>query len=655
MTPLRIFISSAQAEFAEERAALRDYVRGDPLIRRFFDVFRFEDAPASDRRPDQLYLDEVERCDIYVGLFGTDYGNEDEEGVSPTEREFDRATDRGSHRLVFVKGADDARHPKMRALIRKAQAGLIRKRFHTTAELVAGLYAALVEYLEERELLRWGPFDAAPCVKATPDDLDDERMAQFVRTAREVRQLPLPEGTLPERLLEHLNLLNDGRLTNAAVLLFGRTPQRFFISSEIRCAHYHGTEVAKPIPSYQIYKGTVFDLVDQAVDFVLSKINRSIGTRTESARAARTYEIPVGVVTEAIVNAVAHRDYTSNGSVQIMLFADRLEVRNPGRLPTTLTLEKLREAHSSVPGNPLLAESLYLTKYIERMGTGTLDMIRLCTEAGLAEPEFAVTDGFVTTIRRVRGPGHVPGHAMGAEVAAADSEATGCGPPTQVGDQAAIQANDTKGQAEGQEGGQAVLSANQITILRACHDGAVSAETLSAAVGHNSGTGHFKRLLRPLLSEGFLEMTVPDRPTSAAQQYRLTDKGQAAIAPDGSDRIEGEVVDAAGGQVGGQARGQVEGQAKGQGGGRVVLSAKDVAMLQACLHAPVAADVLVAAAGNVGRTGRFRRCLQRLLHDELLEMTVPEKPRSPAQKYRLTDTGRVALQGTAEVNSKSGR
>ena len=288
MTPQRIFISSVQGEFAEERAVLRDYVQADVLIRRFFDVFLFEDVPASDRRPDQLYLDEVERCDIYVGLFGADYGRGDDESVSPTEREFDQATAVGSHRLIFVKGADDdARDPKMQALIRKAQAGLIRKRFNTTAELVTGLYAALVEYLEAKELIRSGPFDAAPCAKATLDDLDIERMAQFTRAARRARQFPLAE-TPPRQLLEHLNLLNDGRLTNAAVLLFGKAPQRFLISSEIRCAHFHGTEVAKPIPSYQVYKGTAFDLVDQAVDFVLSKINRSIGTRAESARAPRS-------------------------------------------------------------------------------------------------------------------------------------------------------------------------------------------------------------------------------------------------------------------------------------------------------------------------------------------------------------------------------
>lgn len=139
MTPVRIFISSVQKEFAGERAALRDYLRGDALMRRFFEVFLFEDIPAADRRTDDLYLDEVRRCDIYVGLFGNDYGSENAEGLSPTEREFDLATAGGKYRLIYVRGTDnDARHPKMRALIGRAESGLIRKRFNTSAELVPG-------------------------------------------------------------------------------------------------------------------------------------------------------------------------------------------------------------------------------------------------------------------------------------------------------------------------------------------------------------------------------------------------------------------------------------------------------------------------------------------------------------------------------------
>lgn len=184
------------------------------------------------------------------------------------------------------------------------------------------------------------------------------------------------------------------------MLLFGQAPQRFLISSEIKCAHFHGTEGAKPIPSYQVYKGTVFALVDQAVDFVMSKIALSVGTRAESVQVPVKYEIPKEVVTEAIVNAVAHRDYTDSSSVQVMLFADRLEVMNSGRLPPALTVEKLRVPHPSLPGNPLLAESMYLLQYIERMGTGTVDMIRRCAEAGLPEPEFDVGAGFLIRIWR---------------------------------------------------------------------------------------------------------------------------------------------------------------------------------------------------------------------------------------------------------------
>src|SRR2546423_13277523 len=112
MATAPIFISSVQKELAEERRAVKVFIEGDALLRRFFTVFLFEDLPARDRRADEVYLQEVKRCAVYVGIFGNEYGHEDAEGVSPTEREFDRATARGKTRLIFVKGADDsARHP----------------------------------------------------------------------------------------------------------------------------------------------------------------------------------------------------------------------------------------------------------------------------------------------------------------------------------------------------------------------------------------------------------------------------------------------------------------------------------------------------------------------------------------------------------------
>jgi predicted HTH transcriptional regulator len=397
-----LFVSSVQNELSAERRAIKSFLQNDPLLRRFFDVFLFEDLPASDRRADDVYLGEVENCDLYVGLFGNEYGSEDARGISPTEREFDLATQKGKPRLIFVKGADDkARHPKMIKLIRKAGTQLIRRRVTDSNDLTAALYAALIEHMEQSGDLRTLPFDASACPRATLNDLPQDKIQTFLEVARRERNYPLPVKTTREKALTHLNLLDNGSPTHAAVLLFGKEPQRFLPTSEVKCMHFHGTTVRKPIPSYQIYKGTAFELVDQAADFVLSKINRHIGTRAQSVQAPATYEIPKEAVTEAIVNAVAHRDYTSNASVQVMLFADRLEVWNPGELPPSLTPERLREPHASIPHNPLIAEPLYLARYIEKAGSGTLDMIDRCDEAGLPSPDFEERAGqFVTTLWR---------------------------------------------------------------------------------------------------------------------------------------------------------------------------------------------------------------------------------------------------------------
>ena len=122
----------------------------------------------------------------------------------------------------------------------------------------------------------------------------------------------------------------------------------------------------------------------------------------ESAPVSETrYEIPKEVIQEAVVNAIAHRDYTSDASVQVSVFSDRIEVRNPGRLPTDLTFEDLKIKHNSRPRNHRIAFPLYLTHYIEKIGYGTIQMMTGCKEAGLPEPEFAQSGGeFVVTLWR---------------------------------------------------------------------------------------------------------------------------------------------------------------------------------------------------------------------------------------------------------------
>ncbi len=377
---------------------------------------------------------------------------------------------------------------------------MIRRRFVTSAELLVGVYAALVQALEDLELIRTGPFDAAVCPDASLADLDTEAMVRFIRRARLLRGFPLQEDASAFELLTHLNLLNKGRPSHAAVLLFGFYPQRFLISSEVKCAHFHGTRVAKPIPSYQVYKGRAFELVDQAVDFVLSKIDLAVGTRAESAEVPVTYEIPPEVVREAIVNAVAHRDYTSTGSVQVMLFADRLEVWNPGTLSPSLTLEKLRKPHGSFPANPLMAESLYLAKYIEHKGTGTGDMITFCSNAGLREPEFSLTDGFVVTIWRKKS-------ALAGAVAEHISLPTG----------------EVSGEVAGEVSG-------EVRRLLSVLHGEMKRSEMQQLLGLRHEDSFRAIYLVPSLKAGLVEMTIPDKPNSRFQKYRLTKKGMTLLA-----------------------------------------------------------------------------------------------------------------------------
>lgn len=518
----RIFISSVQKELAEERRAIRDYLRGDPLLRRFFDVFLFEDLPASDRRADDVYLDEVGRCPIYVGLFGQEYGYEDSAGVSPTEREFDQATILGKTRFIFVKGADDdSRHPKMGVLIGKAGAQLIRRRFTGIADLTGALYASLVEHLERTGRLRTKPFDAAVCPEATLADISEDKLKWFLDLARRERQYPLHEDAPVADALAHLNLLDGGQPSHAAVLLFARQPQRFLITSEVKCMHFHGTEVRKPIPSYQVYRGTVFDLVDQAVDFVMSKITRAVGTRALGPQAPVDYELPREVVAEAIVNAVVHRDYTSNASAQVMLFADRLEVWNPGELPSALTIAQLRRPHASIPRNPLIAEPMFLARYAEKAGSGILDMIARCREAGLPPPQFRQEGGqFIQTLPRpteqVTGQvaGQVTAQAVPQDKALSErllqelAQALGV-PTAQVTAQATAQV---------------------VRVLQSATVDARSREELQAAtdIKHRE---HFRNAyIEPLVHAGWIERTIPDKPTSPLQKYRLTEKGRAWLA-----------------------------------------------------------------------------------------------------------------------------
>jgi predicted HTH transcriptional regulator len=378
--------------------------------------------------------------------------------------------------------------------IRKAGDQLVRRRFGSIPELTTGLYASLVEYLISSGAIHTGPFDAAVCSGATMTDISRAKITSFLERAQAERDYALGPRTPVQKALTHLNLLAGERPTHAAILLFGKKPQRFMITSEVKCMHFHGLEVRKPIPSYHIYKGDLFEMVDQAADFVMSKLARAVIPRDGKVASDVEYELPWKAVREAIVNAVTHRDYASNGSVQVMLFADRLEIWNPGELPPALSVAKLHHPHPSLPRNPLIADPMFLTRYAEKAGSGILDMLQQCQDAGLREPEFRQDGGFfVQTLWR----------------------------PKSV---AASQGNAQVGTKSGP-------SRDQVKILRKCLE-ISGISDLMALVSRSNRTKFRDQVVKPLLEEGLIEMTIPSKPTSRLQKYRLTAKGRVKLDKD---------------------------------------------------------------------------------------------------------------------------
>ena len=245
------------------------------------------------------------------------------------------------------------------------------------------------------------PFYIAPARGAKITDISKDSLTWFVERAKHEQDFTFSGGGNVDNILKQLVLKDDNDLLNAALMLFGNEPQRFCPRAIVKCSHYYGTQVSRPIPSHQVFGGNLFQQVDKAVDFVLSNLNRSVGGRQEGAVAKVLMEIPNEAIAEIIVNAVVHRDYDSAGSVQITLFADRVEVINPGGLPEQLTISDLAKRHLSIPVNPFLARPFFLAGYINQLGYGTQNVFKACRKAHLPEPMFEqLNQQFSVTIWR---------------------------------------------------------------------------------------------------------------------------------------------------------------------------------------------------------------------------------------------------------------
>lgn len=246
-------------------------------------------------------------------------------------------------------------------------------------------------------------FDSQICKNAKLGDIDIEKAMWFAEKAKIERRLTMGKNIDAEELLEKLELKKGGKYTNAAILLFGKNPKKYFMQAETRCGRFKGTDAASPFIDMKVFEGNLFEQRDKAVEFIENNIK--MGTETKGWEREEKWEYPIEALREALINSLCHRDYFSSGNIQVSIFEDRLEIWNPGGLPEPLTIDDLKKRHKSIPRNKLIANCLFLTKDIERWGSGTNKMIKLCEEYNMPQPVFLEESGGFSVIFR---KSHIP-------------------------------------------------------------------------------------------------------------------------------------------------------------------------------------------------------------------------------------------------------
>ena len=346
-------------------------------------------------------------------------------------------------------------------------------------------------------------FDEMPCDRFhLEEDLSEEVWALFRNRAN------ISQDMAALTALRNLHLLKGNSMTNAGAWLLARDIRKFTVSGDVACALFLGTDKVH-ILDRQSLSGDIYSMIDGTVAYILSKINLKLIIK--HVKREERPELPEEALREAVVNALAHRDYRSTANVQIYIFKDRVEIVSPGGLPAGMTEEAL--GTKSVPRNPLLFGVLHRMSAVEHIGSGIMRIRRVCEEYGVETPELQVSPHWFTVI--FRRPSSKP-----------TAEGNGGTPP--VGTE--------KANVRHQDGTKLALSKHQVDILTLCEN----AQPLTAimAIMKRKDRSKFRNsILAPLLEHGLLTMTIPDKPRSSRQQYSTTGKGRKTIQ-DFADREE---------------------------------------------------------------------------------------------------------------------
>lgn len=238
-------------------------------------------------------------------------------------------------------------------------------------------------------------FDEAPCSEAAIEkDVTESNIDDFKGRAN------LSKTASKEQVLQNLKLItDDGYLKNGAALFLAENPQRFFDKAVIRCVQFEGND-KRYIADDKIMGGTLLQQYFKSMDWIKGKLN--VRYDIEGAGGGpriELWEIPETVFKEAIINALAHRDYYENGGrITVELFDDRVEIANPGGLVSAIPRSEF--GRRSLTRNPLIFGLFEKIRMVEHIGSGITRMRELMNDEGLTPPEFSMDGMFSVTLRR---------------------------------------------------------------------------------------------------------------------------------------------------------------------------------------------------------------------------------------------------------------
>lgn len=338
------------------------------------------------------------------------------------------------------------------------------------------------------------------------EDLDHEEILRTRASAIEHRRLSASTSMDASDILDRLGLRIDGQLTNAAQMLYGTKFLPRYPQALLKLGRFRGTKITGDILDNQQLHLHAFAMVREAIAWLDRTLPLAARFPKGSIFREDRQPVPAEALRETIINAVIHRDLSlASGYVAIAVFDDRLEVRSVGELPFGLRAEQLSEEHPSKPRNPDLAGAFHRTGAIEVWGRGTNRVIEACRAWGIDAPTFQVEMGVTTVI-------------FHAEIRP--------GREAEAGGTKSSQGTDLVGDSVADSVGDPVDR-----LLGALERGPLATAQLQKALGLKHRPTFKENYLKPALAERLIEMTVPDKPSSRLQKYRLTDTGRARLAP----------------------------------------------------------------------------------------------------------------------------